>query len=214
MIKFLLFISAFFFTNYAQSYPEHWWAPVPESERQGDWEILPQAAGRGEVILSKRNELGIFSNFGHTPFSLDGERYASIEGFWQMMKYPDPTDVKDSRRAHSKEYPHSRIEVSMMHGFAAKKAGDLANVINRKYGFNNVSYKKRFFNYKDFAEGSKYHLEIIRRATIEKINQNPKAKKLLITTKGLIFKPDHIQGRKVPPSYEYYNILMKIRDDL
>src|SRR5450631_3378979 len=69
-------------------YPAHWWAPVPEDQK-AVWEILPQAAKSGEVILSKRNELGILSNFAGTPFTLRGARYASVEGFWQMMLYPE-----------------------------------------------------------------------------------------------------------------------------
>ena len=59
-------------------YPSHWWAPVPEREA-ASWEILPQEAGPGEVILSKRNELGLLSNFAHTPFVFHGQRYASLE---------------------------------------------------------------------------------------------------------------------------------------
>ena len=66
-------------------YPSHWWAPVPR-EGAPAWEILPQEAGPGEVILSKRNELGLLSNFAATPFTFHGQRYASLEGFWQMMK--------------------------------------------------------------------------------------------------------------------------------
>src|SRR6266704_3032341 len=73
-------------------YPDHWWTPVPEANKP-DWEILPQAAKPGEVILSKRHKLGILSNFASTPFTLHGARYASVEGFWQMMLYPEgPTD--------------------------------------------------------------------------------------------------------------------------
>ena len=56
------------------------------------WEILPQAAGPGEVIVSKRHELGLLSNFAPTPFTFRGQRYASLEGFWQMMLYPDGPD--------------------------------------------------------------------------------------------------------------------------
>jgi len=65
-------------------YPAHWWAPVAEDQK-ASWEVLPQAARPGEVILSKRNELGILSNFAATPFTFRGKRYASVEGFWQMM---------------------------------------------------------------------------------------------------------------------------------
>src|SRR5215472_14424044 len=72
-------------------YPEHWWTPVPK-EGAPSWEILPQEAGPGEVILSKRNELGLLSNFAATPFEFHGKRYASLEGFWQMMKFPEGLD--------------------------------------------------------------------------------------------------------------------------
>ena len=78
------------------TYPEEWWKKIPKKEAKW-WEILPQEARTGEVILSKRTALGILSNFAATPFELDGKRYASIEGFWQMMKYPDPADPLDPR---------------------------------------------------------------------------------------------------------------------
>lgn len=196
------------------AYPAHWWNKVPENQRQGDWEILPQSAAKGEVILSKRNELGIFSNFGHAPFELEGKTYASIEGLWQMMKYPDLTDTSDPRLKYFKDYPFTREEVSLMHGFEAKKAGDLANIVNKKNGFNFVSYKKKFFNYKDMALGTKTHYEIIKNGTKNKILQNPKVAYLLKTTKGLKLRPDHIQGEDLPPSYAYFDILMNIRNSL
>src|SRR6201992_4179812 len=75
-------------------YPAHWWTPVPTNGAP-TWEILPQAAAPGEVILSKRHELGLLSNFAPTPFTFRGQRYASLEGFWQMMKYPE--DATDPR---------------------------------------------------------------------------------------------------------------------
>ena len=65
------------FALFAQQYPAHWWTPINDSHKP-DWEILPQEAKPGEVILSKRNELGILSNFAATPFTLYGKRYASV----------------------------------------------------------------------------------------------------------------------------------------
>jgi hypothetical protein len=59
------------------AYPAHWWQPAPV-EGAPAWEILPQAAAPGEVILSKRNELGLLSNFAATPFEFHGKRYASM----------------------------------------------------------------------------------------------------------------------------------------
>src|ERR1700692_3418761 len=103
-------------------YPAHWWTPVPEDQK-AVWEILPQAAKPGQVILSKRNELGILSNFAATPFSLRGKRYASVEGFWQMMLYPEGPAVgtKDPRaKAPGVEWKHTREEVSQMTAFTAK----------------------------------------------------------------------------------------------
>ena len=72
-------------------YPAHWWTPIIDPKKP-DWEIMPQEAGPGEVILSKRHELGLLSNFAPTPFVFHGKRYASLEGFWQMMKYPEGPD--------------------------------------------------------------------------------------------------------------------------
>src|SRR5215510_11996744 len=83
LVLLLLFIGC-----HAPPYPAHWWAPVPR-EGAPAWEILPQEAGPGEVILSKRHELGLLSNFAPTPFTYRGRRYASLEGFWQMMLYPE-----------------------------------------------------------------------------------------------------------------------------
>ena len=75
----------------ATQYPRHWWAPVPK-EGAPEWEILPQEAKPGEVILSKRHELGLLSNFAATPFTFRDKHYASLEGFWQMMLYPEGRD--------------------------------------------------------------------------------------------------------------------------
>jgi predicted NAD-dependent protein-ADP-ribosyltransferase YbiA (DUF1768 family) len=209
----ILFLLAIILPASAGNYPGHWWEQLPESDRQGSWEILPHEAKPGEVILSKRNELGIFSNFGHTPFSLDGTFYASIEGLWQMMKYPDASDVKDIRNKIN-EYPFLRSEVAEMHGFEAKKAGAAANKISKKHGIKFVSYLRNQFDYKDMARGSDYHYFIIKRAILAKVMQNPSVRHLLIKTRGLILKPDHKQGSGKPKSYFYFNILMDIRDEI
>jgi hypothetical protein len=78
-------------------YPSHWWTPAPK-EGAPVWEILPQEARPGEVILSKRNELGLLSNFAATPFTFRGQRYASLEGFWQMMLYEILTRIRAELR--------------------------------------------------------------------------------------------------------------------
>jgi predicted NAD-dependent protein-ADP-ribosyltransferase YbiA (DUF1768 family) len=211
-MKRILLALLFITTSACASYPAHWWQQVPESERRGSWEILPHECKEGELVLSKRNELGVFSNFANTPFVMDGVRYASVEGLWQMMKYPDPSDNEDIRNTFEKEYPFSRNQVIDMHGFEGKEAGDAANKINKAHGIKWVSYKHKKFNYKDYAAGSAYHLKIMKKAIAAKVNQNPKVKALLMKTKGLKLIPDHGQGKNPPPSYLYHKILMDIRD--
>jgi predicted NAD-dependent protein-ADP-ribosyltransferase YbiA (DUF1768 family) len=210
----ILFILCFLIScsDASSKYPSHWWEDINESERQGSWEILPNEAKVGELILSKRNELKVFSNLAHTPFVLAGIEYASIEALWQMMKYPDVSDTNDIRNEII-GYEYLRKEVINLYGFDAKKAGDKANAINRANGVSFVSYNKKKFNYKDLGSGSELHYKIIVEAITLKINQNPKLRKLLDKTKGLILKPDHKQGRDVPRSYLYHEILMKVRDN-
>src|SRR6266513_3005492 len=61
-------------------YPAHWWTPIDDPKKP-EWEILPQEAGPGEVILSKRNELGLLSNFAPTPVVLHGLRCVRLDRF-------------------------------------------------------------------------------------------------------------------------------------
>jgi len=197
--------------SFAAAYPTHWWQEISDDQRQGTWEILPHEAKKGELILSKRNELGVFSNLAHTPFFFEDEHYASIEALWQMMKYPDLSDTKDPRNVIH-DYPFTRMQVFSMHGFDAKHAGDAANEINKIHKFNFVTYKHHHFNYKDMKQGSQLHYKIIKSAIEAKVKQNPSIYKLLLKTKGLRLMPDHKQGTNLPKSYAYHEILMEIRD--
>jgi predicted NAD-dependent protein-ADP-ribosyltransferase YbiA (DUF1768 family) len=210
------FLVLFSFQIAAQSnskYPASWWAPVPRDQAP-DWEILPQDAKEGEVILSKRNELGIFSNLGHSPFKYEEVSYASVEAFWQMMKFPDKADASDERLKYSAEYPFTREQVFTLYDFESKKAGDAANLIMKKYNINWISYKGKKFNYKDMADGSAYHYKLIYSVIKAKVEQNPKIKALLLKTGNLILKPDHKQSETSPKAYFYHEILMEIRTKL
>ncbi|MBK23073.1 MAG: hypothetical protein CME70_03615 [Halobacteriovorax sp.] len=204
----LLLVSSFAF---AGNYPSDWWREVPRD--QGNrWEILPQEAGKGEVILSKRTELGIFSNLGAADFEFEGVEYASVEGLWQKLKYPDPKDRKDPR--HKLTYPYTREEVSRLSMWESKRAGDLANAINKAAGIKFVSYRGKRFDYKDMAEGSQFHYKLIRGAMEAKVFQNENIKDLLLKTRGLILKPDHKIKSSKPPAYKYHDIYMEIRSNL
>ncbi len=188
-------------------YPAGWWTAVPQ-DKTASWEVLPQAAGPGEVVLSKRNELGLLSNFAATPFELDGARYASLEGFWQMMLYPEGPD--DPRALFpGLEWKHTRAQVAAMTGFEAKTAGDLAWANMKKMGINWVTYHGKRMDY--YVPDKGEHYDLIVRATRAKIEQNPEVKRILLATGDLVLRPDHHQPADAPPSWHYFDIYMGLR---
>ena len=191
-------------------YPAHWWTPVSKAGAPS-WEILPQEAGPGEVILSKRNELGLLSNFAATPFVYEEQRYASLEGFWQMMKYPEgPSDAR--AKFPGLEWKYTREQVAQLTSFEAKNAGTLADENMKKMGITWVTFAGKQFEYKPEQPGEQYRLIVA--ATWEKVRQNPEVRKVLLATGDLILKPDHHQGPNPPPAWRYYEILTQIRADL
>jgi predicted NAD-dependent protein-ADP-ribosyltransferase YbiA (DUF1768 family) len=196
----------------AKRFPSHWWAPVPKLGAPS-WEVLPHEAKDGEVILSKRHELGILSNFAATPFVLDGERYASVEGFWQMMLYPESESDPRAITAKSKglRYPHTRAEVAQMVAFEAKKAGSEAEKLMREMGIDWASYRGERFQYRSEVRGK--HYELILRAMRAKLEQNPKVWEVLASTKNLVLKPDHHGEAGAPDEWKYNEIWMQLRSD-
>lgn len=197
-------------TTSASKYPPHWWTPIPK-EGAPSWEILPQEAGPGEVILSKRHELGLLSNFAATPFTFRGHRYASLEGFWQMMLYPESQD--DPRaKFPGLEWKYTREQVAQMTSFEAKNAGTLAEENMQKMGITWVSFEGKQIEYRPAAPGE--HYQLIVAATWEKVKQNPEVKKVLLATGDLILKPDHHQEPNAPAAWRYYEILTQIRTEL
>ena len=190
----------------APAYPPEWWTPVPR-ENAASWEILPQDAGPGEVILSKRTELGLLSNFAPTPFTLDGETYASVEGFWQMLKYPEgPGDER--LRDPSVTWPHTRAQVAAMTAFEAKAAGE--NM--QKLGIAWVTYHGRRIDHREKQKGEFYRL--IRAAEQAKLDQNPAVADILRKTGTLILRPDHQQAPDSAPAMKYCEIWMELRAQL
>lgn len=177
-----------------------WYWPQNDYPRKPDWEILPQEAKTGEVILSKRNELGILSNFAATPFVLDGKRYASVEGFWQMMLYPEGTSderrVTRGKNGEAVVWKYTREQVAQMTAFEAKAAGTLAEENMKKLGIDWVTYNGKRFPYRSQTPGEHYRLIVA--AMRAKLEQNPEVKRILLATGDLILKPDHIQRSPTP----------------
>lgn len=192
------------------AYPAVWFAPIDDPNKPA-WEILPQEAKAGEVILSKRNELGILSNFAATPFEIDGKRYTSVEGFWQMMLYPEgATDerAKDKRVT----WKHTREQVAQMTAFEAKAAGTLAEENMKTLGIDWVTYNGKRFPYRSQTPGE--HYKLIVAAMRAKLEQNPEVKRILRSTGDLILKPDHHGEPNPPPEWKYNEIWMQIRQEL
>jgi predicted NAD-dependent protein-ADP-ribosyltransferase YbiA (DUF1768 family) len=181
------------------------------SEGAPAWEILPQAAGPGEVILSKRNELGLLSNFAPTPFTFHDHRYASLEGFWQMMKFPEGPD--DPRATFpGLTWPHTREQVAQLTSFEAKHAGDAAEANMKKMGITWVTFEGRRIEYRPEVPGE--HYQLIVAVTWAKVLQNPNVKQVLLSTGDLTLKPDHHQEPNAPAAWRYYEILTQIRTAL
>ena len=197
-------------SHYDGRYPAHWWAAV-SPEGAPDWEILPQEAGPGEVILSKRHELGLLSNFAATPFTYHGKSYASLEGFWQMMLYPETND--DPRATYpGLHWEYTRDQVAQMTSFEAKRAGTLAEENMNIMHIPWVSFEGNRFEYRPAVPGDHYRLIV--EATWQKVLQNPEVKKVLLSTGDLVLKPDHRQEPNPPAAWKYYEILTLIRTQL
>jgi predicted NAD-dependent protein-ADP-ribosyltransferase YbiA (DUF1768 family) len=193
-----------------RQYPSDWWSPVSKEGAPG-WEILPQEAAPGEVILSKRTELGVLSNFAATPFDFHGKRYASLEGFWQMMKYPEgPNDPRS--KFPDLKWKYTRDEVAQLTAFDAKKAGDLASANMKKMGIDWVTFEGKQMPYRPAEPGEHYRLIV--EATREKVRQNPEVRRVLLATGNLVLKPDHHQEPNAPAAWRYYDILTQIRTEL
>lgn len=193
------------------AYPASWWTPV-SPRGAPSWEILPQAAGYGEVILSKRNELGLLSNFAATPFAYHNHHYASVEGFWQATKYPE--DEKDER-AHIKDlkWPHTRAEVENQTSFQAKDSGNFGNQVMKELGINWITFEKTKMVYMEAGESSFYKLIVdVMRAKLE---QNLDVRKVLIQTGDLKLRPDHHDSEGADlMAWKYYDIWMMVRGEI
>lgn len=199
----LLFICS---CSSVQNYPKHWWSSI-EGEMPS-WEISPDTANsKVEVVLSKRNELGVLSNFSHTPFVFEGKKYQSVEGLWQSMKYPES---KKDKRYKNDKLKFSRVDVEQMIAFEAKRAGGSASKLMKKNKVDWVTYNGKKMLYKDPKKGE--HYSIIRRAMIQKILQNQNVRDVLIQTYPLKLLPDHKVSENDPPAWKYYQIYTELRE--
>ncbi|MGZ5926772.1 MAG: NADAR family protein [Rhizomicrobium sp.] len=96
------------------------------------------------------------SNLAHTPFELDGRPYASVEGFWQGLKFASPDD---------------RARIASLWGAQAKAAGRDAPAIEQ------FVYEGRSYDV-----GRSRHWRLMARACRAKFSQNAQARAALEAT--------------------------------
>lgn len=122
-------------------------------------ELGPEADARREPLNITHTVEARFqpvSNLAHTPFDLDGQHYASIEGFWQGLKFGDPAD---------------RRRIAKLWGAGARDAGKSAGQpASFDYGGETV------------VAGSPEHWCLMQKACEAKFGQNAEAGAALLAT--------------------------------
>lgn len=109
-------------------------------------------------VTSRHIDPGVrlISNFAHTPFDLHGERFASVEGFWQCLRTAEPDE---------------RARVAALSGAVAKTAARTLGTPARVQ-----------FQGKDVAWASPEHWDLMREACRAKFAQVAEARAALLAT--------------------------------
>lgn len=131
----------------------------------------------------------LLSNFARTPFTLWGERFASVEGFWQGLKYPEGS-------------PEQKW-VFRLWGYEAKKAG------RRAPRAETFAWRGR-----TYRVGSPEHQGLMRAALEAKFAQNAEARRALLATAGLVLVHELPRDAVTIPGRVLAEMLMDIREQL
>lgn len=108
------------------------------------------------ISTSRDPSVRLISNLAHTPFVLEGSSYASVEAFWQALKFPAGGD---------------RARVATLHGQAAKLAGRDAPAAS------SVEYRGQ-----TYQVGCAEHWSLMRQACHAKFTQHAWARDALLGT--------------------------------
>ncbi len=110
-------------------------------------------------VTSKASDpqIRLISNFAHTPFFLGEQHYASVEGFWQGLKFAEPAD---------------RERLAALWGGHARKSGSAAP---RSEVFE--------FEGKQIRVGTADHRALMWRAVCAKFEQHKEAREALLNTR-------------------------------
>jgi len=133
----------------------------------------------------------MLSNFAPTPFGLWGEKFASVEGFWQGLKYPEGS--AEQKRVFG------------LFGYEAKRAGRRALVgPGGMFTWRGRTYRV----------GSPEHWGLMRQALRAKFEQCAEARRALLATRGLKLVHELLRDSKTIPGVVFARMLEEIRAEL
>lgn len=140
------------------------------------------------ISTSSDPEIRLISNFAETPFELDGRSYASVEAFWQGLKFTDET---------------KRREIAALAGPRAKRAGDESSESGE------FVYEGR-----TIRAGSPEHWRLMALACEAKFSQHAEARQALLATgdRPLVHKAR--RDSRTIPGVIMADIWMSVRDGL
>jgi predicted NAD-dependent protein-ADP-ribosyltransferase YbiA (DUF1768 family) len=140
------------------------------------------------ITLDAAPEWLPISNLAFTPFVFDGRYFASVEGFWQGLKFDDEK---------------TRQRIALLHGTEAKHAGD---------GTGKRSHI--LWHGKEIAVGTADHWDLMRAACQAKFTINDEARAALLATgeRPLVHRPR--RDSRTIPGVIMAEIWMQIRASL
>jgi predicted NAD-dependent protein-ADP-ribosyltransferase YbiA (DUF1768 family) len=128
------------------------------------------------------------SNFAHTPFIFRGIEFASVEGFYQGIKFPEG---------------EKRAKVFAMHGVYARSAGKKAKT------------KQTTFDGQTFTMGSPEHHAIMKEAIRAKMEQHPEIARAFVATRPrpIIHDTGRPARKSAFPVEVFCRIVSEIREE-
>jgi predicted NAD-dependent protein-ADP-ribosyltransferase YbiA (DUF1768 family) len=143
------------------------------------------------VYSRSDEEIGrLMSNFAHTPFTLDGVTYASVEGFYVSLKFLDEA---------------KRAKMATLYGPVVKNMGKKSKLVT-------TCYRGEWFDF-----GSEAHQALIKRAIRAKLDAHPEIAWVFAATHPRLIM--HDTGYPDPlgaefPAAVFCRILTELREEL
>jgi predicted NAD-dependent protein-ADP-ribosyltransferase YbiA (DUF1768 family) len=143
------------------------------------------------VYSRSDEEIGrLLSNFAHTPFTLDGGTYASVEGFYVALKFLDED---------------KRARMAALYGPVAKNMGKKSKLVT-------TCYRGEWFEL-----GSETHHALVKRAIRAKLEAYPEIARAFVATRPRPIvhetgRPDPVEARF--PATVFCRILTELREEL